>query len=96
MFRTPIWYEGASAVMVVADVSKSINLAVDWLTDIRKRLSVPVVLLLNKKDIAGAGSKREAIDNFCKSEGIAAFFECSAVEGVGFAEALKYTLALIK
>jgi hypothetical protein len=71
------------------------NLAADWLLDVRKRLSVPLVLLLNKRDLGGVGSKREAIDNFAKSEGITAFFECSALEGVGFAEALQHTVALI-
>lgn len=94
--RTPIWYEGASVVFVVADVSRSMNLAADWLLDVRKRLNVPIILLLNKKDLGGAGSKREAIDNFCKSEGVTAFFECSALEGVGFAEAMRFAITQLK
>ncbi len=97
--RTPIWYEGARGFLVVADVSQSINAAADWLADVRKRMpgDVPLVLLLNKRDLAGGtASARAAVDHFARSEGIAAFFETSALEGIGFAEALKHLVALMQ
>jgi small GTP-binding protein len=96
--HTPIWYEGARGFLVVADVSQSVNAAADWLTDVRKRMpGVPVVLLLNKRDLAGGtASARAAVDHFARSEGVSAYFETSALEGVGFAEALKHLVALAK
>ena len=97
--RTPIWYEGARGFLVVADVSQSVNAAADWLTDVRKRMpaTVPVVLLLNKRDLAGGtASARAAVEHFARSEGVAAFFETSALEGIGFAEALKHLVGLMK
>ncbi len=97
--RTPVWYEGAAGFLVVADVTQSINAAADWLTDIKKRMPehLPVVLLLNKRDLAGGTTAaRSAIDHFARSAGIAAFFETSAVEGVGFADALRHVVGLAR
>ena len=95
--RTPVFYEGAAAFLVVADVTKHLDSAADWITDIQKRSSAPVVLLLNKCDLKrGNASKTLAsIRDWAQDRHIAAWFEVSALENQGFRQAMQHVEELI-
>nr|XP_018917622.1 PREDICTED: ras-related protein Rab-32-like [Bemisia tabaci] len=99
-FMTRVYYKHAIGAVVVFDVSRmgTFKTVVKWLTDLREKVAlydgspVPVVLLANKCDIAGAAIPTETIKKFCRDHGIEKWFPTSAKEDINIDEAMDYLI----
>eukprot|EP00040_Diaphanoeca_grandis_P015682 m.80314 g.80314 ORF g.80314 m.80314 type:complete len:529 (+) comp25302_c0_seq1:167-1753(+) len=94
---TRVYYKGAAAAFVVADVSKisSLNSAKIWKADIDakvmlpNRKHIPVVLLVNKSDIEHACDdfSESKLDKYCKENKFVAWLYTSAKTNANINEA---------
>jgi len=93
---TRVYYKEAVGAMIVFDVTreKTFQAVVKWKADIDENLSVdgisiPVVLLANKCDLAEEPLEKAVMDKFCKEHGFIKWFETSAKENINIDDAGK-------
>jgi len=86
---TRVYYKEAVGALIVFDVTrqKTFQAVTKWKQDIDENLSVdgmsiPVVLLANKCDLAEEPIDKELMDRFCKENGFIGWFETSAKENI--------------
>jgi len=91
---TRVYYKEAVGAMIVYDVTreKTFQAVTKWKADIDDNLevdgvSIPVVLLANKIDLADKPLEKEMMDKFCKEHKFIGWFETSAKDNVNIDEA---------
>jgi len=102
---TRVYYKEAVGALVVFDVTRSstFEAAAKWKSDIDSKVTVgveekpiPVVLLANKIDLAKEGFKSASqMEQFCKDNNFAGWFETSAKDNVGIDKAAKFLISKI-
>ena len=87
----PMYYRGASAAIVVYDITNFVtfNVVKEWVRDVRTTCDAEEFILIvvgNKSDIEEKRKiQREVAERYCTSIG-AHFFECSALTGINVKE----------
>eukprot|EP01118_Nematostelium_gracile_P009321 TRINITY_DN312_c0_g1_i3.p1 TRINITY_DN312_c0_g1~~TRINITY_DN312_c0_g1_i3.p1 ORF type:complete len:222 (-),score=63.12 TRINITY_DN312_c0_g1_i3:118-783(-) len=91
---TRVYYKEAVGGMIVFDVTreKTFQAVTKWKADIDDNLavdgvSIPVVLLANKCDLAEEPLDKEMMDKFCKDNNFIGWFETSAKDNINVHEA---------
>jgi len=91
---TRVYYKEAVGAMIVFDVTrdKTFQAVTKWKADIDDNLavdgvSIPVVLLANKCDLAEEPLDKDMMDKFCKDNNFIGWFETSAKENINIDEA---------
>jgi len=86
---TRVYYKEAVGAMIVYDVTrdKTFQAVTKWKADIDDNLevdgvSIPVVLLANKIDLAEQPVDKEVMDKFCKENKFIGWFETSAKDNI--------------
>jgi len=86
---TRVYYKEAVGAMIVFDVTreKTFQAVTKWKADIDDNLevdgiSIPVVLLANKIDLAEEPLDKEMMDKFCKENKFIGWFETSAKDNI--------------
>ncbi|KAJ1528873.1 hypothetical protein ONE63_007243 [Megalurothrips usitatus] len=95
---TRVYYKYAVGAAIVFDLSRTATFQSvrKWLKDLREKLTladgepVPVVLLANKCDIPGYSVQTEAVNRFCKEQGIQGWFLTSAKNNVNIDKAVQF------
>lgn len=94
---TRVYYKEAVGAMIVYDVTreKTFQAVNKWKADIDENLevdgvSIPVVLLANKIDLAEEPIDREVMDKFCKDNKFIGWFETSAKDNINIDTAGNY------
>jgi len=91
---TRVYYKEAVGAIIVFDMTreKTFQAVTKWKADIDDNLSVdgvsiPVVLLANKCDLAEEPLDKEMMDKFCKENNFISWFETSAKDNINIDEA---------
>jgi len=104
---TRVYYKEAVGAMVVFDVTRlqTFEAAAKWKSDIDSKVTVgveeipiPVVLLANKIDLAKDGGfvkSAAQMDQYCKENNFAGWFETSAKDNLGIDKAAKFLISKI-
>jgi len=94
---TRVYYKEARAAFIVYDVTRerTFKAVTKWKLDIDENLnvdgvSIPVVLLANKCDLADKHINKEELDEFCKTNGFIGWFQTSAKENINIDAAGKF------
>jgi GTPase SAR1 family protein len=89
-----VYYKEAVGAIIVFDITreKTFQAVTKWKADIDDNLSVdglsiPVVLLANKCDLAEEPLDKEMMEKFCKENNFIAWFETSAKDNINIDEA---------
>jgi Ras-related protein Rab-32 len=102
---TRVYYKEAVGAFVVFDVTRSgtLDAVQKWKNDLDSKVvlpdgrPIPTVLLANKSDQPkeGMAANREKMNEFCKQNGFAAWFETSAKENIHIDEAASFLVSKI-
>jgi len=91
---TRVYYKEAVGAIIVFDITreKTFQAVTKWKADIDDNLSVdgvsiPVVLLANKCDLAEEPLDKEMMEKFCKENNFISWFETSAKDNINIEEA---------
>eukprot|EP01119_Soliformovum_irregulare_P007902 TRINITY_DN204_c0_g1_i1.p1 TRINITY_DN204_c0_g1~~TRINITY_DN204_c0_g1_i1.p1 ORF type:complete len:148 (-),score=47.81 TRINITY_DN204_c0_g1_i1:118-531(-) len=91
---TRVYYKEAVGAMIVFDVTreKTFQAVTKWKADIDENLavdgvSIPVILLANKCDLAEEPMDKDMMEKFCRENGFISWFETSAKENLNIDEA---------
>jgi len=94
---TRVYYKEAVGAMIVFDVTreKTFQAVIKWKADIDDNLevdglSIPVVLLANKIDLAEEPLDKEMMEKFCRDNKFIGWFETSAKDNINIDQAGNY------
>lgn len=91
---TRVYYKEANGAVVVCDASRTdmLNPVLKWREDLDTKINnvnFPVVLMVNKIDIAHEMLDRINFDKVCKEYGFVGYFKTSAKKGINIEESFK-------
>ena len=95
---TRVYYKEAIGAIVVFDLTRpaTYEAAAKWKKDIDEKVClpdgsrIPVILVANKRDLAGVDSLPISIEQYSKEHGFIGWFETSAKDNVNIEEACRF------
>ena len=74
--------------MAVAAADSGLEPCDEWIRDVHRKSSAPIILVLSKSDLRQKPLPVAVVAEWCRKRNISAFFEVSAKNGTGLKELL--------